>query len=467
MKRAALRLAALYAFRLVVLFALCMSVALVPEIVLAQEDAFTAAAGAKLEGLSGLLREKCFPERSDKLRIALVEIDPKGKFETSTARTVATRIEAVLDNDSGFVVVRRRLYVEITELLRELQASRLMIQDIKLDAIITVDPDADDKGQTVLNVVAHASLACAFSTRAARGAIPLGDIRAPLDVPGKFFEDAAEKLPERDVERVVVMPAYIENLGILFADRRVEELREQLAGAIRRMFESRNRMHLGEGNVPPVGLYGSMDLSNAWQARLYLGRGRQQINVRVEFRGPDRQPRSDYGGHFASNSVSAHSDSKVLVVAAAKTPFRLHDRLDVKIAVLRPSHLFCFVLDADGEATLLYPTDETERDGNRFDRAHSEIHFPDGFKHPTFGYLPLGLGGPITLDRPIDEFFDCIVTRQPLQGELKTLWFKNTYSWLNRHHQKPAIGPDEISKILSGLRHSDGYDESIAEIVAE
>jgi pimeloyl-ACP methyl ester carboxylesterase len=145
----------------------------------------------------------------------------------------------------------------------------------------------------------------------------------------------------------------------------------------------------------------------------------------------------------------------------AKSPFHTRDPLDVRIQVLRPSFLFCFLLDQDGkEATLLYPTYETQRERkDLFGPSDGEMKFPDGFK---------SLKDTITiqLDKPAIEFFHCIATEQPLRDRLEALWFENTAAQrkLVSDRLSPSVTPDMTREILSGLRASEGYAEASARI---
>jgi hypothetical protein len=145
-----------------------------------------------------------------------------------------------------------------------------------------------------------------------------------------------------------------------------------------------------------------------------------------------------------------------LRVRAAKAPFRVGDQLEMRIEVLRPARLFCFILDRDGEATLLYPTNETGERANLFSSADGKLKFPDDF-NPRMRLGPM--------PEPAVEFFHCIATVEPLQGTLETKWFENTAARRrNQDKRNLATDRDVAGDILSRLRKSEGYAEDSAKI---
>jgi hypothetical protein len=153
------------------------------------------------------------------------------------------------------------------------------------------------------------------------------------------------------------------------------------------------------------------------------------------------------------------SPPRALHVWAMKSPFHVGDPLDMRIVVGRPSYLFCFLLDHDREeATLLYPTYETQREHeNWFGPSYGQMKFPEGFK---------SLKDTITIefDKPTIEFFHCIATEQPLPDRLQGQWLKNTaaqYADKDPHGSR-SLTPDKTREILSGLRESEGYSEDSA-----
>jgi hypothetical protein len=296
--------------------------------------------------------------------------------------------------------------------------------------------------------------------------VAAGDIRDAPDAPGGFFRHAARELDDGRIERLVVMPLEVGiSLGIDNSTRNiVDQLQAQLVSAIRQTFKDRSRLRPSDRAIPPVLPYGEgMAIAGAWQARLHLDRAPQGIDVRVEFRSPGSPPSVfDVTGHFAPDILPANAGAPVLRVRAAKMPFHVGDRLDVRIEVLRQARLFCFMLDQAGEATLLYPTYETQRErDNLYGRSDGELKFPERFR------LPITLG---PMPEPTVEFFHCIATGQPLRDRLKALWFENTAAQriLDKPDQ-PSVAPGTAHDILSGLRESEGYAEASAriEIVSE
>jgi hypothetical protein len=150
--------------------------------------------------------------------------------------------------------------------------------------------------------------------------------------------------------------------------------------------------------------------------------------------------------------VPPENSGKVVRMHAEKSPFRVDDRLDVRIEVLRPSRLFCFLLHQTCEATLLYPAYPGQE--NSFSRSKAEMKFPDDFK--TY----------VTLDpyrAPVVEFFHCIATEEPLRDELEK-WFKNTAALRLEEKRSLSVASVEAGEILSELRKSEGYDEAWTKI---
>jgi hypothetical protein len=277
-----------------------LSVLCVPAILSGQEEAFKSRAAKALVGFGDLFRRTCYPDLSPRLRIAVTEMKPSRTLRDSAARFVTNRIEEALENE--FVVVPRRLNAELAEARKELQESRPSAPGAEVHGIITIEPEGDASGKPSVKVAAFsANLEC---QRTAQSLIPVGDIKDPLDDPDAFFKDAAKKLPDKNVERVVVMPPAV-GRGI---DRAmVQRLQKQLVTAIRNTFQSRSFLHGYEEPIPPVELddVGMAD-AGAWQARLHLDPSSQGTDVRVEFRGPASHPGGfDVTGHFASESFVA------------------------------------------------------------------------------------------------------------------------------------------------------------------
>jgi hypothetical protein len=444
---------------LLALSALCM-----PAALLAEEETLTAAAAtAALRGFGGAFLRSCFPNLPDPrpLRIALAEMASSSKLSDAATRTITDRIEAGLEKDPLFVVVPRRLNAELSVAREELLRLRSSAPDTPVDGLVTIKLDADANGRAVVNVVAYtANLEC---QRSADAGIRVGEIKDPADDPEAFFRAAARELDDKQIERLVVMPPEI-GIGIgagLSSQAMVQQLQEQLVAAIRRTFQNRSRLRFNDAPVPAVGLYGDgMAAAEAWHAKLRLGRSPRGIEVHVEFRSPGSPQRIfDVPGHFAPDILPTNLDPPVLRMRAAKTPFKVNeDPLDVQIEVLRgPSRLFCFFLEPNGEATLLYPTHAT-LSGNLFTPGKKQ--FPrDFFVRMTRPWL---------LDAANDFFFYCVATQRPLPDELQAQWLQNTVqARQERHDERKSIDPDTTRQILSALRQSEGYAEASTEIVSK
>jgi hypothetical protein len=446
--------------------AVCVLAPFMPAVLQAQDDAFRSRAAAALEHFGEAFRSKCYPPAlSRPLRIAVAEMAPSRKVSDSAVRMITDRIEEVLENDPLFVIVPRRVSAELSVARQELLNARLAAPDAQIDGIITIAPDADAKGKPAVKVVAYTvNEGC---QRNARTLIAAGDIKDPPDSPEPFFRDAARRLPDRAIERLMVMPP---DLGIGFGSGNAvsvtaQGLQEKLASAIRETLEKRSLMRLTESSAH-VGLAFAdrMALSGAWQARLHLRRSAQGIDVRVEFRDPAGATVRDATGHFAADLLPVNFDPPVLEVRAGKPAFNAgaHDKLDVRVRVLRPSSLFCFVLapEQGEEATLLYPTSESLRD-------RDNVFGPQDGEMPILDRFTRGIGVEITMEKPLDEFFHCIATPQPPPDRLKAQWLKNTLRARAGRGVGYAADPVTAREILSGLRQIDGAAEAFAEIVSE
>lgn len=437
-----------------------------PAVPQAQEGTLASRAATALTGFGEAFRSACLrgPRDGRRLRIAVAEMDPGTRFTRSAARTITDTIDAVLAADPALEVVPRRLRGELAEIRKEFglrTGPGPAPGGDGLDGFVTVNPAADDRGRPAVSVAVYAAGAdCGGPGRV----VVTGDIRDAPDQPQALFQNAARQLNDGGIERVVVMPTEVgDGLGIDNATRIVvDRLQRQLVSAIRDTFSRRSRTSLTDRPLPAVEPYGSgMAVATAWQARLRLDRAPHGFDVAVEFRGP--RGVFEVSGQFAPDLLPATAGAPVLKVRAAKAPFRVGDTLDVRIEMLRPGRLFCFILDQSGEATLLYPTYETRRErDNLFQGSKTELKFPEDFR------LPIALGPG---REPAVEFFHCIATAQPLRGDLESKWFKNTAAQraLDMPDQPPSIAPGEARDLLFGLRDSEGYGEGSAriEIVSE
>jgi hypothetical protein len=154
------------------------------------------------------------------------------------------------------------------------------------------------------------------------------------------------------------------------------------------------------------------------------------------------------------------SGPPILRVEAAKPRFRAGDPLDVRIQVLQPSRLFCFIMTSDGRASLLYPTWKTQRlRGNLFAPSDAEMRFPAQFFGPA---------AKIRLAAGLHEFFHCIATPKPPSEDLMTLWLENTVEALgDSGAERNSVSVEMTRQILSVLRRDQDRAETFAEIVSE
>jgi hypothetical protein len=429
-----------------------------PAVAQAQDDMLTASATAALRGLGEAFLNSCFPGRPDPrpLRIALAEIAVSQKLSDAAARTITDRIEAALERDPLFAIVPRRLSSELGVIRKELQESGPLAPGGPLDGFVTIKPDADAAGQAAVMVTLYtADLNC---QRGAAAAVRVGNIKESPDDPDAFFKFAARDLDERQIERLLVMPP---DIGIDYGNRGYDmarHLQERLAKAIRGTFEYRRRLHLNDAPVPSVGLFGEgMAPDGAWRAKMRLRRSGRGIEVDVQFSSPDNPPHviDAPTGLFSSDILPASLDQFVLRMPAVKTLKVKEDPFEVRIELLKgPSHLFCFYLEPNGEATLVYPMTLA---ANVF--TAGEKRFPNDF-------FP-GMTKSWTVDEPNDFFLHCAATRGTLPEDLQRRWLQNTVPARKGRREKESVDPVLANEIISALRQSEGYAEAATEIVSK
>jgi hypothetical protein len=301
------------AVSLVALSALC-----VPTSLQAQE--FTAA--SVVTALSGFgndfRKSNCFIGRDFRpFQIAVAQMERSTKFTDYEEDTISEWVEEALAADPFFVVAAQRRRWELDEISKALGESKSPAAKEPLDAIVTIK---EGPGKTI-NV---AAFAWANGTRCPGGSksIAVGKIVEAPDVPEKFFEHAAKKLPDKTIEQLVVMPADVAGVGAGIPARVMgQQLQEQLADGIKQVFQTRARMSAGNSLQPVVLTYADgMDVSRAWQARLRARRSPQGgIEIRVDFRGPaDSQSGSlTDRGYLAPEIVPTESDPAVVAFVEA------------------------------------------------------------------------------------------------------------------------------------------------------
>jgi hypothetical protein len=299
------------AVSLVALSALC-----VPGSLQAQELTAASVATA-LNGFGDAFRRSnCFIGWKEfrPLQIAVAQMDGSRKFTSYEEDTISEWVEEALAADPFFVVASQRRHWELAEIRQALGELKAQAAKDPLDGIITI---RETGGRITVVAYANDSLSVCQSRSIAIGKI----VQAP-DVPEKFFEHAARKLPDKDIEQVVVMAPVVSGVGGIPGRVLGQQLREQLADAIKEVFQTRASRSAGNNSArPDVRLYADgMDVLRAWQARVQANRTSQGgIEVRVEFRGP---PDSQSGtlfdrGYLAPDIVPTESGPEVLAFAEA------------------------------------------------------------------------------------------------------------------------------------------------------
>jgi hypothetical protein len=436
----------------VLLLALCVLAP--PAAVQAQEMAFTTAATAAFRGIGEELLTRCKDRRDARpVKVGIAEMESASQYTLAKAQAITDGVATALNADArrgGFVVIEGRLRAHLKEIGQEL-GGRVspQIGGIAYDWLIAIEPTVDGR----VNVVAfNAGDHC----RGPERSIAVGSIPDVFDDPEAFFAQAAQMLEKQQMEAMVVMKPDIDmSLGSgVSAVTVVERWRNMLFDAIGRTFYNSGHRRL-TGGIPPVERYGGgTPAAGAWQARLHVSRlaHPRGIEARVAFSGPGSSLPEAHG-RFPPDAVPPASDPLVLQVRAAKSPFTVGDAFDVRIKVLRPSRLFCFMLDQDGEAALLYPTSVTEAE-RVFYPGDGELQFPRHFN----------MSGIPRLRSPIDEYFHCVATRYPLPDTPRERWFRNTAARRVAAGERSSIDTVATREILSGLQQSEGYAEAHTEI---
>jgi hypothetical protein len=295
------------------LFAVCA-----PTVLQAQEVAFTAAVVAdKLMGFGeDVLRSSCFGDRHDsrRLRFALAEMAPSTKFSRQEEYKISDWIAKALERDFQFD--ERRLRGTLEQIRKELGESSPSAAGGKLDGFIAIWPDVDVRN---VNVIAFR----ADLQRCVTRSFPVGKIsEAPVpDVPDRFFERAAKKLPERNTEVVVRLlpdPIGFDNF-IIRAQVMGKKLQGQFVDAINDVFHGNRLIPPGDPVRPVAHAYDGKDVSGVWQARLSLTSDLPQgIKVRIDYFSPGDRPTGIYdNGYFAPNVLPQDSDPEVTAAAEA------------------------------------------------------------------------------------------------------------------------------------------------------
>lgn len=288
----------------------------------AQEETFTAT--VVRDALGGFAADfyssSCFNANRPPLplRVAVAEMEPSTKFRDDEERTITERVEGALASDPRWFQVRpRRLRWELDEIRKALGESKSLAPGDQLDGIIAISPQS---GRTV-DVVAYAysnDRECVGATRS----VVVGRITRAADVPDKLFQRAAGRLPDKGVDRLIVLPPDLTGFADgLPAQVMAKQLQGQLVNAINLVFQRRaERNPAGDTpRAPAQHFVDGMDTSSAWQALLHLSRS-QGIDVAIEFRGPGKGPRTagiSDSGFFAADVLPADSDPAVIAEAEA------------------------------------------------------------------------------------------------------------------------------------------------------
>lgn len=288
----------------------------VPAVLQAQEAVFTAAVVAdRLAGFGEeVLRSACFADRQDprRLRFALAEMAPSTKFSRQEESRVSDWIAKSLERDFQFD--ERRLRGTLDQIMREL-GEQVPSAGGRLDGFIALWPDPDVRN---VNVIAFK----AGGQRCVTRSFLVGKIsEAPVpDVPERFFERAARKLPERNVEVVVMTPHPVgfDNV-VIRAEVMGRKLQAQFVDAINDVLHGNPLIQPGDPARPVAHASDGKDGPGAWQARLSLTSDLPQgVKVRIDYFGPGGRPTGIYdNGYFAPDALPPDSDPEVAAATEA------------------------------------------------------------------------------------------------------------------------------------------------------
>jgi hypothetical protein len=298
-----------------------LSALFMPTTVLqAQEEAFTATTVERALGgfAQDFRRSSCFLERFDRpLQVAIVPLAGSSKFTEPEEQTITDQVEEVLAADDRFQVLPRRLHAELEEALKDLGESKSLAPSEQLDGIIVVGQRPNTRTVTVVAYAYKNGRPCTGPTRS----FAAGKIVQVPDIPEKLFDRAARKLPDKNIERVVVMTADVNDLGNSFpAQVMGQRFQVLLADAINQIFRNRAQLSPKDAGPSAALVYvDGMDVSGAWQANLRFKQSQQGgIDVRVEFRSPGNPPIViPDNGYLARDVLPPDSDPAVAVAAEA------------------------------------------------------------------------------------------------------------------------------------------------------
>jgi hypothetical protein len=304
MRRAALILAALSALSM-------------PTALQAQDGPFTAdTVTAAFKGFGAeFFSSECFSHARRPMQIAVAQMHESRKFSDAEEGIITDLIEEALAADRLFQVLPRRQQYDLDEIAKELGRSRSAAPADQLDGIIVIKQGVGRSVTVMAKAYKEGDQLCNGPARR----IAVGAITEAPDVPSKFFDEAARKLPSKDIERVVVMTSDTSSFGNSIAARVLgQRLQEQLADGVKKVFQERaQRSVRGDGRPPVVPYADGMDLAGAWQGSLRLNRSPQgAIEVHVEFRSPSGQPYVD-NGILSAELMPADSDPSVVAAAEA------------------------------------------------------------------------------------------------------------------------------------------------------
>jgi hypothetical protein len=244
-------------------------------------------------------------------------MEPSKKFTDEEQEALSDWVEEALAAEGRFQVIPRRLRWELNEISKALGESKSQAPGDQLDGIIAIKPGT---GKTV-NVVAYAyanDRLCMGVTRS----VAVGKIGEAYDVPRKFFEFAAKKLPDKGIDRLALMPPEVVGVGNPIQARVLgQRLQDQLADGVKQVFQTRAQLSPRDAGRPVVVPFAEgMDASQAWQANLHLSRSSTGgIEARVEFRGPAGSQMGALidNGNFAPDILPTESDPAVREAAEA------------------------------------------------------------------------------------------------------------------------------------------------------
>ena len=200
----------------------------------------------------------------------------------------------------------------------------------------------------------------------------------------------------------------------------------------------------GDGAVTATGRFAHDAEGRSWLG-LEFRRGEEVLaalpraRVSVAALGCDPATR----GFLDHVATGARSDRGVLDLLAARTPFAEGDRLDIRLDLGAPAHLYCWVLAPDETAFVALPAGAEAATGP------GVVHYPADF----------GLGD-VVLSGAFENLFHCFASARPLPPEVDARWRE-----AGPGGEAALLDAEAMAGLLQATRAAPGVVEAAARVV--